>query len=465
MTLLSHGSGEIWGYAGLETTFYYWCIDIDFPPYLGFIVSVTPATTRWIGGSAGPMQLDETNMGQLVNGYAKGEFVLDAHPPLDKMILAGVGSLLNYNGSFEFEDIGVLCAPMAYTTLKASGHGAPATILATTLVDFGMSMAEAMSVKLVGIVSAMTTLYLMSLDVWNLAREKSVSAGAWIKHCVAPESDVDQLSRLYRHSLISHYPTEDHVQTWRDVIYGSVVQIQSEAKAHAGSVGNVYLHSSAEINPGRTRQQVVGGYSYLDINMHWIIIKAGIDSADEPKEIPSRLELVKNDDLLNEVSGYDGHGFDGDSNDWWVVVIVDAEALREGTKTESESIKALETTFRLKHYEIGCFLFASASSLPEPWGEGRSEIICRNDARVTGKSIWRIANNCHDYRNSPLQICFFSLCRLYGSGYEFFLTSPTSPIAGKNSVSGDAKDKLSKTILLGKIEGNSQADVVIPKVL
>lgn len=45
-------------------------------------------------------------VGQLVNGYAKSEFVLDAHPPLGKMILAGVSSLSNYRGSFDFEDIG-----------------------------------------------------------------------------------------------------------------------------------------------------------------------------------------------------------------------------------------------------------------------------------------------------------------------------------------------------------------------
>ncbi|KAG9062066.1 hypothetical protein KI688_006788 [Linnemannia hyalina] len=473
--------------------------------------------------------LDEMNVGQLVNGYAKGEFVLDAHPPLGKMILAGVSSLSDYSGSFDFEDIGdhypgwvpyasmratmalmgAVCAPMAYVTIKASGHGAPAAILATTLVAFdnaltannrmmaldaplmfftaatimswnlfikqsarpftgfwwtwllatGASTAGAMSVKLVGIVSAVTILHFMSLNLWSLARDKSVDTGMWMKHFAArvgalvalpltlyllifhihftnethqpdyrtfshTESDLDQLSRLYRHSLISHYPTEDHVQTWRDVVYGSVVQIQSEAKACAGVVGNVYLHSSAEINPGGTRQQVVSGYSYPDINTHWIIIKAEIDSTEEPEEIPSRLELVKNGDLvrlrhvstrkclhshnhrtyrnlqnnnLNEVSGYGGHGFDGDSNDWWVVETVDGEMLREGTKSESEPIRALETTFRLRHYEIGCFLFASDSSLPEPWGEGRSEIICRSDARVTDKSIWRFANNRHDY--------------------------------------------------------------------
>ncbi|KAK3842625.1 MAG: Dolichyl-phosphate-mannose-protein mannosyltransferase-domain-containing protein [Linnemannia gamsii] len=474
--------------------------------------------------------LDETNVGQLVNGYTKGEFVLDAHPPLGKMILAGVSSFSNYSGAFDFEDIGdqytgsvpyvsmratmalmgALCAPMAYVTLKASGHGAPAAIFATTFVAFdnaltannrmmaldaslmfftaatvmswklfikqsarpftvfwwmwllatGMAMAGAMSVKLIGIVSAVTTLYVMSLNLWTLARDKTVNTSTWLKHCAArmgallalpitlyliifqihfanetrqpdyrtsprAESDLDQLSRLYRHSLISHYPTDDHIQTWRDVVYGSVVQIQSEAKPHAGSVGNVYIHSSAEANPKGSQQQLVSGYSYPDINTQWIIIKAEVDSDnDEPEEIPSRLELVKNGDLvrvrhvstrkclhshnvrtytnaentkLNEVSGYGGPGFDGDSNDWWVIETVDSETLREGTKDASEPIRALESTFRMKHYEIGCYLFASDSPLPEPWGAGRTEVICRSDARVTDKSVWRFAHNRHDY--------------------------------------------------------------------
>lgn len=258
------------------------------------------------------------------------------------------------------------------------------------------------------------------------------------------ESDLDQLSHLYRHSLISHYPSEDHIQTWRDVVYGSVVQIQSEVKASAGGVGNIYLHSSSETNPGGTRQQLVSGYSYPDINTHWLIIKAEIDYPEEPEEIPSRLELVKNGDLvrlrhvstrkclhshnhrpytsqqnnkLNEVSGYGGHGFDGDANDWWVVEIVDAESLREGTNDErKDPIRALETAFRLKHYEIGCVLFASDSSLPEPWGEGRSEIACRNEARVTDKSVWRISNNRHDYcKLTPFPIRVINsvmLCKL-----------------------------------------------------
>ncbi|KAG0284985.1 hypothetical protein BGZ96_010707 [Linnemannia gamsii] len=441
--------------------------------------------------------LDETNVGQLVNGYTKGEFVLDAHPPLGKMILAGISSLSDYNGSFAFEDIGdqylgwvpyvsmratmalmgALCAPMAYITLKASGHGALAAILAITLVGFdnaltannrmmaldaplmfftagtvmswnlfikqsarpftgfwwtwllatGVSMAGAMSVKLIGVVSALTTLYFMSHNLWTLARDKSVNPTRQPNYRTSPraESDLDRLSHLYHHSLISHYPSEDHIQTWRDVVYGSVVQIQSEFKAYAGGVGNVYLHTSAETIPGGTRQQLVSGYSYPDINTNWLIIKAEIDYPGEPEEIPSRLELVKNGDLvrlrhvstrkclhshnhrpytsqqnkyLNEVSGYGSHGFDGDSNDWWIVEIVDAESLREGTDAErKEPIKALETTFRLKHYEIGCVLFASDSSLPEPWGEGRSEIACRNEARVTDKSVWRISNNRHDY--------------------------------------------------------------------
>ena len=45
-------------------------------------------------------------MGKTVNAYLKDEFMFDAHPPLGKLILAGVASIFNYNGSFAFDEIG-----------------------------------------------------------------------------------------------------------------------------------------------------------------------------------------------------------------------------------------------------------------------------------------------------------------------------------------------------------------------
>ncbi|KAF9926404.1 hypothetical protein FBU30_004004 [Linnemannia zychae] len=472
--------------------------------------------------------LDEMNIGVLINGYIKGELVLDSHPPLGKLILVGVSSLSSYNGSFEFENfdkqyqewvpykamriamatMGAICAPMAYTTLKAAGHGTTGAILAAIFVIFdngmiannrmialdaplmfftagtamswsifiknserpftgswwtwlvitGVLMVCAMSTKLIGLMSAVTTLYFVSLNLWALALDKTIDAMTWMKHCLArivallvlptflyliifqvhfsimtrqpdyrisirAESDLNQLSRLYRHSLTPYYATEDIVETWRDVVYGSVVRIQNDDKSIAGRDGNVYLHSSSESNLRDSRQQIVSGYSYPDINTNWIIIKAEIDSNEEPEEIPSRLELLKNGDLIrlrhvstrkclhshnqrtftyphdrlvNEVSGYGGFEFDGDSNDWWVVEIVSSESLGLKEKQKIESVRALETTFRLKHFESDCYL-SVGSLLPRPWGQDRTEVICRSKARITNKSIWRITHNRHDY--------------------------------------------------------------------
>lgn len=44
----------------------------------------------------------------------------------------------------------------------------------------GVSMTGAMSVKLIGVVSALTTLYSMTLNLWTLAQDKSINAVRFI---------------------------------------------------------------------------------------------------------------------------------------------------------------------------------------------------------------------------------------------------------------------------------------------
>lgn len=45
-------------------------------------------------------------MGRHINGYVKNEFTFDPHPPLGKLLLAGVSSFADYSGSFAFDEIG-----------------------------------------------------------------------------------------------------------------------------------------------------------------------------------------------------------------------------------------------------------------------------------------------------------------------------------------------------------------------
>lgn len=50
--------------------------------------------------------LDEAHVGHAVNGYLTKTFTFDRHPPLAKLILAGISSLAGYQGDFAFEEIG-----------------------------------------------------------------------------------------------------------------------------------------------------------------------------------------------------------------------------------------------------------------------------------------------------------------------------------------------------------------------
>ncbi|KAF9353712.1 hypothetical protein BGX26_008529 [Mortierella sp. AD094] len=164
------------------------------------------------------------------------EYVFDTHPPLGKLILAGISSFSNYNGSVDFGDIGdqypisvpylsmrvtltlmgALCAPMAYITLKSGSQGASAAILAAVFIAYdnalitnyrlmaldaplmfftaattmfwtlftkhsnrpftglwwtwllltGISMAGAISTKLIGILSAAVVILFAVRDLW-----------------------------------------------------------------------------------------------------------------------------------------------------------------------------------------------------------------------------------------------------------------------------------------------------------
>lgn len=238
------------------------------------------------------------------------------------------------------------------------------------------------------------------------------------------EHELDLLPRPYRHALRRRYfATEEErydyedEEVWSDVVFGSVIQLQSEFD-NPGT----FLHSFNQGIPEGSRQQQVAGYSYPDLNTHWIVVRAAAD-AWEKEEIPSRIQYLKNDDILRlrhvptrkclhshdvrsvggpqnlklcEVTGYGGADVDGDENDWWVVEVVDEATQTMQPKRNKSKVRALESLIRLRHYSLGCHLVVQDKNLPDPWGEGRREVVCRMDASVNARSTWRITMNDHD---------------------------------------------------------------------
>ena len=50
---------------------------------------------------------NEVDIGQFVSSYMRQEYFIDIHPPLGKLLLAAVGHLLGYDGSFNFTKTGL----------------------------------------------------------------------------------------------------------------------------------------------------------------------------------------------------------------------------------------------------------------------------------------------------------------------------------------------------------------------
>ncbi|ORZ26890.1 Dolichyl-phosphate-mannose-protein mannosyltransferase-domain-containing protein [Lobosporangium transversale] len=111
----------------------------------------------WRIGYPSSVVFDEVHFGGFASKYIKGRFFMDVHPPLAKMLIAFTGWLFGLDPSFDFKEIGLdylkpkvpyvamrmLCGlmgvavvPMAFYTIKNSGHSLHASILAAVLVLF-----------------------------------------------------------------------------------------------------------------------------------------------------------------------------------------------------------------------------------------------------------------------------------------------------------------------------------------
>ncbi len=61
---------------------------------------------------------DEVHFGKFISGYFTGEYFFDIHPPLAKLLLAGVGYLTGFKPGFSFEKIGEVFPDSSYLWLR-----------------------------------------------------------------------------------------------------------------------------------------------------------------------------------------------------------------------------------------------------------------------------------------------------------------------------------------------------------
>jgi len=72
-----------------------------------FIITLIAIALRFYRISE-PRQVvfDEVHFGGFASHYLKGTYFFDVHPPLGKLIIAGIGKFYGYKGTFAFKDIG-----------------------------------------------------------------------------------------------------------------------------------------------------------------------------------------------------------------------------------------------------------------------------------------------------------------------------------------------------------------------
>lgn len=164
--------------------------------------------------------------------------------------------------------------------------------------------------------------------------------------------------------------------------------------------GGGLLHSHVQTYPVGSQQQQVTCYHYKDNNNEWIVTPKWDEPAlpDENSTEPSR--MLKNGDVIRlvhhatgrnlhshpipapitkenyEVAGY-GDATIGDSNDYWVVELVDDMNL--GKPKPGMNIRSLTSRIRFRHQNLGCHLRAANAVLPQ-WGWKQVEVSCQKDS-------------------------------------------------------------------------------------
>ncbi|KAF9168129.1 hypothetical protein DFQ26_001305 [Actinomortierella ambigua] len=445
---------------------------------VGSILVMSLIVRLWKIGYPTSVVFDEVHFGGFASKYLKGRFFMDVHPPLAKMLIALVGWLAGLDSQFTFAEIGmdyiepkvpyiamrllgglmgVAVVPMAYYTVRNSGHSIHASILAAVLVLFaftalawtnfyaermrpfsddwfiwlcltGFGLGLSGSVKWVGLFIIATIGTSTIYQLWLLWGDLKVPVRTWVHHFLAravflialpivvymfmfeihflilrSSGDGDGFMSAPFQMTLGYSLNDSPLR----VAYGATVNIR-----HLGSQGG-YLHSHTSNYETGSKQQQITLYPHKDQNNDWVIQKAD-------GTLSESLEYIKHGDIIRlshvsthkrlhshdnkapvtdtenhfEVSGYGHEGFEGDSNDNWRVEIVDYE----GRNAEAgKELHTLRSRFKLVHINMSCDLFSHKVKLPK-WAFEQQEVTCMRSA-APAMTTWMIESNA--YANYP----------------------------------------------------------------
>ncbi|KAG8767091.1 hypothetical protein FRC12_006454 [Ceratobasidium sp. 428] len=299
----------------------------------------------------------------------------------------------------------------------------------TWLALTGLSLGAVVSCKWVGLFTIATVGVCTLRQLWLLLGDLRVTPRLFVKHFLARalcliilpilfymamfeihfgilqnSGDGDGfMSSQFIHSLGGKGMSD----TYADVALGSIISMR-----HLNTQGG-YLHSHLHNYPGGSKQQQITLYPHIDGNNDWRIINGTFDGhpdfdwTTEPlapvrngmtirfEHVATSKRLHSHDvrppvsdvDFQNEVSAYGYPGFQGDANDNWIVEIVEGAG-------KGQSVKTLQTRFKLRHPLTGCYLFSHKVKLPD-WAYEQQEVTCNKNA-VLENSLWYIETNSHD---------------------------------------------------------------------
>jgi dolichyl-phosphate-mannose-protein mannosyltransferase len=177
--------------------------------------------------------------------------------------------------------------------------------------------------------------------------------------------------------------------------------------------GGGLLHSHHQTYPEGSTQQQITCYHHKDANNDWFFYP----NRNEPEYNPEgELRFPGNGDTIRlihaqtgrnlhshtvaapvtkadwEVSCY-GNTTVGDSKDHWIV-----EVVRDAASWDYSKIRTLTTSFRLKHADLGCYLRAGNTNLPQ-WGFKQIEVTCTKENKPRDVyTHWNVESHWNDKR-------------------------------------------------------------------